>query len=178
VETGSVIVGQTSKGVGAMDEDESNRNLDTALDGIDEAKRATLRRLIVKGAFVTPVVASFAMAGLSIDDVAQAQNTTATTTTISGVAGAPIKSDRRLKTEVARVGTHSAGFGLYRFRYLWSDEEHVGVIAQEVREVMPQAVLCGEDGFLQVDYRAIGMEMVPYASWKAAAVAGVQATTN
>jgi hypothetical protein len=160
-----------------MDEDETNRNLDTALDGIDEAKRATLRRLIVKGAFVTPVVASFAMAGLSIDDVAQAQNTT--TTTISGVPiAAPIKSDRRLKTEVARVGTHPAGFGLYRFRYLWSDEEHVGVIAQEVREVMPQAVLCGEDGFLQVDYRAIGMEMVPYASWKAAAVAGVQATTN
>ena len=47
--------------------DESVRNLETALDGIDENKRAVLRRLALKGAFVTPVVASFAMAGLMID---------------------------------------------------------------------------------------------------------------
>jgi hypothetical protein len=58
--------------------DESNRNLEIALDGVDEPKRTTLSRL-VSGAFVAPVVASFAMAGLSIDTAAAQSNTTATT---------------------------------------------------------------------------------------------------
>ena len=48
-----------------MADDETH--LDAALDGIDENKRATLKRLVRTGAFVTPVVASFAMAGLSAD---------------------------------------------------------------------------------------------------------------
>jgi hypothetical protein len=42
-------------------------HLDAALDGIDESKRTTLKRLILTGAFVTPVVVSFAMTGLSAD---------------------------------------------------------------------------------------------------------------
>jgi hypothetical protein len=47
--------------------DESSKNLEAALEGVDKEKRATLRRLVVEGAFVTPIVASFAMAGLTID---------------------------------------------------------------------------------------------------------------
>jgi len=34
--------------------DETNLNLDAALEGVDESKRWALRRLILKGAFVTP----------------------------------------------------------------------------------------------------------------------------
>ena len=55
--------------------DESNRNLETALEGVDEPKRTTLRRLM-GGAFVAPTVASFAMSGLSIDTVAAQSNAT------------------------------------------------------------------------------------------------------
>ena len=135
--------------------DESGRNLESALDGLNENKRAVLRRLILKGAFVTPVVASFAMAGLMIDPARA-------TTTTSNSGGGVTESDRRLKVDVVRVGTHPAGFGLYRFKYLWSEEEHVGVIAQEVRDVVPAAVVEGEDGFLRVNYGAIGMAMLPY----------------
>lgn len=129
---------------------DSDENLDAILKGVDEGRREVLRRLIVKGAFVTPIVASFAMSGLTVERAAAVPNTTA-----SGV----IVSDRRLKTEIFRVGTHPAGFGIYRFKYLWSDVVHIGVMAQDVREVLPEAVVCGEDGFLSVDYAAIGMRM-------------------
>ncbi len=47
--------------------DEINPNLKAALEGVDESKRSTLKRLIGTGAFVVPVVASFAMAALSVD---------------------------------------------------------------------------------------------------------------
>jgi len=138
--------------------DESNPNLNAALEGVDESKRSTLRRLIGTGAFIAPIVASFAMAGLTVEHAAAQSNTTA--------SGKPLaSSDRRLKTGITRVGTHPAGFGLYRFKYLWSDTEHVGVLAQEVLDVMPHAVIHGDDGFLRVDYAAIGMEMMPYAAW-------------
>ena len=62
------------------------------------------------------------------------------------------------------MATHPAGFGLYRFKYLWSDAEYSGVMAQEVLEAMPEAVVRGADGFLRVDYAAIGMQMERYAA--------------
>jgi hypothetical protein len=46
---------------------EDDQNLGGALDGLDESRRTTLKRLIGTGAFVAPVVVSFAMADLSID---------------------------------------------------------------------------------------------------------------
>jgi hypothetical protein len=132
--------------------DEINHRVDAALDGIDEKKREYLRRMILKSAFVTPVVASFAMAGLTIDAAAQcAINTTCTT------SGPPTPSDRRLKRDMVRIGSHDLGFGIYRFKYLWSEQDHIGVLAQEVAEVRPDAVVRGPDGFLRVDYAAIGM---------------------
>jgi Chaperone of endosialidase len=135
--------------------DESNRNIDSALDGIDADRRANLRRMVLKGAFVTPIVASFAMAGLTIDAAAQcAPNTTCT------ASGRPVTpSDRRLKTDVVRIGAHALGFGIYRFKYLWSEEEYIGVLAQEVAEVLPSAVVRQPNSFFAVDYAAIGMAM-------------------
>jgi hypothetical protein len=137
-----------------------DHNLDGVLDGLDEAKRIRLRRLVLKSAFVTPVVASFAMAGLTVERAAAQSN--------AANSGVIHLSDRRLKADVVRVGTHPAGFGLYRFRYLWSKDEYVGVMAQEVGDVMPDAVVRGDDGFLRVDYDKIGMEMQPLAAWQAA----------
>ena len=47
--------------------DENNPNLNAALEQVDEGKRATLRRLIGTGAFMGPIIVSFAMGDLSID---------------------------------------------------------------------------------------------------------------
>jgi Chaperone of endosialidase len=132
----------------------ANQNVDAALQGIDEAKRATLRRLIVKGTFMAPIVASFAMSGLTVERAAAQSNSTS--------SRPPTVSDRRLKKDVTRIAVHPAGFGIYRFKYLWSDIEYSGVIAQEVLGVMPDAVARGDDGFLRVDYAAIGMQMDRY----------------
>jgi len=58
-----------------------DENLNGALQEIDADKRSTLRRLIGTGAFVGPIVASFTMAGLSVDGylhaAAAASNATA-----------------------------------------------------------------------------------------------------
>jgi len=65
----------------------NEQDLDGALKGLDEDKRSTLKRLIGTGAFMTPVVVSFAMADLSIDaflHVAAANVTTTTTTAAPG----------------------------------------------------------------------------------------------
>ncbi len=135
----------------------SDQNLDAALQGIDEDRHATLRRLIVKGAFVAPIVASFAMSGLTVERAAAQTNGTI-------LGSGAVKSDRRLKTNVTRIAVHSAGFGIYRFKYLWSDTEYIGVMAQEVLEAMPEAVVHGDDGFLRVDYAALGMRMERYTA--------------
>lgn len=134
-----------------------SKKIDDALAGIDAGKRQTLSRLITGTAFVAPIVASFAMDGLTISK-AQAQP--------ANGSGALILSDRRLKTGVARVATLPSGLGLYRYRYLWSDIEHVGVMAQEVRDVTPEAVVAGTDGFLRVDYQMLGLEMPTYQAWR------------
>jgi hypothetical protein len=42
-------------------------NTNSALEGVDESRRETLTRLVKGGAFVAPVVASFAMQGISIN---------------------------------------------------------------------------------------------------------------
>ena len=136
---------------------ESNK-IEAALAGVDEAKRATLNRLITGTAFVAPIVASFAMDGLTISK-AQALS--------ANGSGFIAISDRRLKTGIARVATLPSGLGLYRFKYLWGDVEYVGVMAQEVLEVVPAAAVEGADGFLRVDYPLLGLEMLTYDAWLA-----------
>jgi hypothetical protein len=127
---------------------ENKPDIDAPLEGLDETKRETVRRLVLKGFFVAPIVVSFSMAGLTVEAAAASGNTTVS-----------FPSDRRLKKEVTRVATHPAGFGIYRFKYFWSDVEHTGVLAQEVLDIVPAAVSRGDDGFLRVNYAAIGMRM-------------------
>lgn len=76
-------------------------------------------------------------------------------------------SDRRLKSDIEQVALLPSGIRLYRFKYLWSPVEYVGVMAQEIRETAPHAVSEGPDGFLRVDYEALGLRMLPYSVWSA-----------
>jgi hypothetical protein len=68
---------------------------------------------------------------------------------------APVASDVRLKTDIERIGTHKLGFGIYSFRYLWDRVKRIGVMAQEVLPILPQAVVKG-GRYLMVDYSLIG----------------------
>lgn len=76
-------------------------------------------------------------------------------------------SDVRLKRDIALIGHLDNGLGLYRYRYLWSDVVFVGVVAQEVAEAMPSAVVVGDDGYLRVNYQKLGLQMRTLAEWQA-----------
>lgn len=49
-------------------------------------------------------------------------------------------SDRRLKRNIVRIGTLGSGLPWYQFKYIWSDQIHEGVMSDEVRRVIPDAV--------------------------------------
>ncbi len=74
-------------------------------------------------------------------------------------------SDRRLKRDIHPVGKLANGLALYRFKYLWSNEEFVGVMAQEVLDVMPDAVVTGADGYMRVRYELLGTRMQRWDEW-------------
>lgn len=63
-------------------------------------------------------------------------------------------SDRRLKSNIVRVGTHPLlNIGIYDYDLLGTRTR--GVMAQELQEVMPEAVHEGPDGYLRVNYGMI-----------------------
>ena len=78
-------------------------------------------------------------------------------------------SDIRLKRDIVELARLDNGLGLYRYRYRWSDETYVGVMAQEVAEIVPDAVLLGADGYLRVDYSRLGLRLMTWDEWTAAA---------
>jgi hypothetical protein len=80
----------------------------------------------------------------------------------------PALSDIRLKRDIVEVGHLDNGLGLYRYRYLWSDQVYVGVMAQEVAQVVPGAVMMAPDGYLRVDYAKLGTHLQTFEQWVAA----------
>jgi hypothetical protein len=88
--------------------------------------------------------------------------------------GATSPSDVRLKRDIVRVGRLDNGIGLYRYRYLWSEQAYVGVMAQEVLRVVPQAVAFGSDGYLRVDYARLGLRLTLWQEWAATQGASVR----
>jgi hypothetical protein len=60
-------------------------------------------------------------------------------------------SDVRLKTNIVKIGTRSDGLNVYEFDYVWGGPRQVGLMAQEVLNVYPDAV-AEVDGYLTVDY--------------------------
>ena len=71
------------------------------------------------------------------------------------------RSDIRLKEDITLLNQLDSGIGIYRFRYKGSDHTfYVGVMAQEVQEVMPSAVTRGGDGYLRVSYERLRLDFL------------------
>jgi len=66
-----------------------------------------------------------------------------------GVAGL-FTSDRRLKSNIVRVGTHPLGIGVYEYDI--AGQRQRGVMADEVETVLPEAVVTRSDGYKMVNY--------------------------
>jgi hypothetical protein len=60
-------------------------------------------------------------------------------------------SDRRLKRDIERVGMLNDGTPVYRFRYVDSPKVHIGLMADEIEQFAPDAVI-EMNGFKLVDY--------------------------
>lgn len=73
------------------------------------------------------------------------------------------QSERRVKQNIVRVGTHPLGFGLYLFDYLpefrtrWGHGRQFGVMIDEVEKVVPEAVCIDPSGYKLVNYEMLGI---------------------
>jgi hypothetical protein len=84
-----------------------------------------------------------------------------------GHGGGGRRSDMRLKHDIVLLGRLDNGIGFYRFIYSGGHRAYVGVMAQEVQAVTPEAVFRGADGYLRVDYDKLGLEFQTYDQWVA-----------
>lgn len=72
-------------------------------------------------------------------------------------------SDQGIKENVLLIGTHPLGIGFYLFDYkpeyrdAWGHGRQFGVMADEVEQVMPEAVSIHPDGYKMVDYAMLGI---------------------
>jgi len=82
-------------------------------------------------------------------------------------AGPLGRSDIQLKHDITLLGHLDNGLGYYRFSYNGSDKVHVGVMAQEVQSVRPEAVMRGHDGYLWVNYDMLGLRRMTWNQWVA-----------
>ncbi len=74
-----------------------------------------------------------------------------------GSAALTAFSDRRTKKDIKKVGKMDGGLNLYAYRYKWDDDsspKRVGFMADEVRDIAPEAIVPGPGGFDMVDYGA------------------------
>jgi Chaperone of endosialidase len=69
-------------------------------------------------------------------------------------------SDINLKENIKRIGTHDLGIGIYSYNYKdgydLPKNMQIGVMAQEVETVMPEAVSIMPNGFKAVNYSMLG----------------------
>jgi hypothetical protein len=91
------------------------------------------------------------------------------TSAMSGIMGAlGGGSDRRLKTDISKVGRHPAGVDMYSFRYKGDPKTYpkvVGPMAEDVMKIAPHAVapIPGSGGKMAVHMGALGA-LAPPAS--------------
>lgn len=70
------------------------------------------------------------------------------------VGSAALMSDMRLKTNIKRIGTHDKlGIGIYS--YIKFGKPEIGVMAQELEKVRPDAVHLHESGYKMIDVGAL-----------------------
>jgi hypothetical protein len=82
-----------------------------------------------------------------------------------GGRGGGRRSDIALKHDIIFLARLDNGLGFYRFSYNGSNRAYVGVLAQEVQAIMPEAVIRARDGYLTVFYDKVGVRFQTYDRW-------------
>ena len=68
---------------------------------------------------------------------------------------AVILSDRRTKRNIVKIGSRPDGLNVYAYNYLWSNDPQIGVMADEVKQIKPHAVITLDNGLMAVNYGAL-----------------------
>jgi hypothetical protein len=77
-----------------------------------------------------------------------------------GPGGGWDSSDRRLKTQIRRVGASPSGIPVYAFRYVWGGPLFIGTMAQDLLLIRPDAVIRTASGYYMVNYADLDIDMV------------------
>jgi hypothetical protein len=73
------------------------------------------------------------------------------------------------------LATTPNGIRIYSFRYVWSEQVHVGVMAQDLlhHPTFGAAIKLAADGYYRVNYALLGLRMVTIQEWKRNGLAAV-----
>lgn len=72
------------------------------------------------------------------------------------IISAPAISDRRLKSNIVKIGALENGLDLYSYTYIWDEQTPVvGVMADEVAKIKPEALGPEVAGYQTVDYSKV-----------------------
>ncbi|QAS82450.1 tail fiber domain-containing protein (plasmid) [Rhizobium acidisoli] len=92
-----------------------------------------------------------------------------------GPSGGWDGSDRRLKTQVRRIGTSPSGIPIYAFRYVWGGPLFIGTVAQDLLLIRPDAVMQTASGYYMVNYADLDIDMVSLEEGISLATSGASA---
>ena len=84
---------------------------------------------------------------------------------LGGTLGAAkiLGSDRSIKENIVEIGKLHNGLNLYKYNYkseyrdTWGHGQQVGVMADEVEKLIPEAVATHQDGYKVVNYAMLGV---------------------
>lgn len=125
---------------------------------------------------VTDANAPSTPAGPQVDQSANAANAAKASAAANAADGIP--SDLRLKRDVHRRLTLPNGMKIYSFKYRWSDQTYLGVMAQDLlaRPAWRGAVVTRPDGYYAVNYAKLGLKMATWQEWQSKGISAIQAT--
>lgn len=112
--------------------------------------------------FRSPMTPQSGMASVQAPDVmgayankaaADAAKKGGTTNMLGTLGAAALMSDRRTKRDISRIGRYK-DYNVYQYRYIGKDDWDIGVMADEVKEINPAAVV-NIGGIDHVDYGAL-----------------------
>jgi len=67
-------------------------------------------------------------------------------------------SDKLLKENIKKLGESPSGLGIYKFNYIGNAKKYIGAMADDVKKVVPEAVVTMANGFLGVNYNLIDVQ--------------------
>ena len=67
-------------------------------------------------------------------------------------------SSKKLKDNIVKIGKSILGYNIYKFNYKGQAQRYIGVIAEEIQQLKPEAVRMLPNGYLGVNYNLLDVE--------------------